>query len=78
MTNTTSLKVLSSIKDFIKQNGFPPSVRDIMDRTNIRSTSVVTRQLKKLAEEGYIHHTPEVARGIVLRENPQTRQNNAQ
>ena len=68
MTDQTGLKILDTIKSFIGIHGFPPSIREIMNRTNITSTSVVTRHLKKLDAEGYIDHIPDIARGIVLKD----------
>ena len=58
--------VLAVIREYIEENGFAPSIRDIQDRTNISSTSKVQRYLNKLADEGRIRRKPETARSIVL------------
>ena len=71
MNNNSSLNILNSIRAFINQHGFPPSVRDIMQSTNINSTSMVRRHLKKLEDDGYIERTPEVARSIVIKQPQQ-------
>ena len=67
MVDQTSIAILNTITEFIEQHGFPPSVREIMERVNSKSTSVVRRHLNKLSEDGFIERTPEVARGIVVK-----------
>ena len=59
--------ILAAIRKYIRKHGFPPSIRDIQDITNINSTSQIQRHLNKLADEGYIERTPETARSIVLK-----------
>ena len=68
------MKVLSSrqqqIVDFIRRfwedEGYPPTVRDIVNGCGISSTSVVDYNLKILEREGYIRRRREVSRGIEL------------
>lgn len=54
------------IVDYIKEYGFPPSIREIVYDCEISSTSVVNYYLEKLEEEGRIKKTPFVARGITV------------
>ena len=68
MNQATLENILAVIREYIEENGFSPSIRDIQDRTNITSTSKVQRHLNKLADQGYIRRTPETARSIVLEE----------
>lgn len=59
-------KILDYIQRFMREAGFPPSIRDIQDQLKISSTSVVAYNLKKLEERGHISRTDKVSRGIKL------------
>lgn len=58
------LEVLKTIKWKIKENGYPPSVREICSLTKIRSTSTVHSHMNKLEELGYIRRDPTKPRAI--------------
>ena len=47
-------EIYSYIKDFIDDNGFPPSVREIGEKFNIKSTSTVHYYIEKLRNRGLI------------------------
>ena len=57
-------KILSLIREFLEEQGYPPTVRDIQYACDISSTSVVDYNLKILQKEGYIRRSPEISRGI--------------
>lgn len=59
-------KMLDFIQEFYRENGLPPTVRDIQKACDISSTSVVDYNLHILQREGYIRRLPDVARGIEL------------
>ena len=46
--------ILNYMTDFIKENGYPPTVREICAELDIKSTSTVHRYLKELQAEGRI------------------------
>ena len=46
--------ILNYMTDFIKDNGYPPTVREICAELDIKSTSTVHRYLKELQAEGRI------------------------
>lgn len=54
------------IRDFMQENGLPPTVRDIQKACDISSTSVVDYNLRLLQRDGYLRRRPDVARGIEL------------
>jgi predicted MarR family transcription regulator len=58
--------VYDHIVDYIKENKYPPSIREIRFDCEISSTSVVNYYLEKLEDEGLIERTPYVARGITV------------
>ena len=57
-------KILNLIQEFLEEQGYPPTVRDIQYACDISSTSVVDYNLKILQKEGYIRRSPEISRGI--------------
>lgn len=52
------------IQEFHAEHGYPPTVRDIGEAVNIKSTSVVNYNLNKLVKEGFITRSGKVSRGI--------------
>ena len=59
-------KILSFLEAFQSKNGYPPSIREIGDHTQIGSTSVVNYYLNQLEEMHYIERVSNVSRGINL------------
>ena len=59
-------RMLEFIREFMTENGFPPTVRDIQYACGISSTSVVDYNLRLMQREGLIRRRPEMARGIEL------------
>jgi repressor LexA len=62
-------KILSFIRQFIEQNDYPPTIREIGQAVDISSTSVVNYNLNKLVDAGLIERNAEVSRGLRLRES---------
>ncbi|MYD35932.1 MAG: transcriptional repressor LexA [Dehalococcoidia bacterium] len=56
--------IMRFIEDFLDENGYPPTVRDIQYGCNISSTSVVDYNLKGLVRGGFLRRSKEVSRGI--------------
>jgi len=61
-------RIIDFINDFMREQGYPPTVRDIQNGCDISSTSVVDYHLKVLEKSGHIRRRPDVSRGIALRE----------
>jgi repressor LexA len=59
-------KIIEFIHQFLVDNGYPPTVREIVGGCGISSTSVVNYNLNILGQAGYIRRHPEVSRGIEL------------
>jgi repressor LexA len=59
-------KIMEVIEQFQDQNGYPPSIREICERTSISSTSVVNYYLEQLEEMGFIERDRRVSRGVRL------------
>jgi repressor LexA len=68
-------QILQYIYDFIEENNYPPSVRDIQSGCTISSTSVVDYNMRALETHGYINRNKAVARGLeLLWKNEETQQ----
>lgn len=59
-------RILDFIESFIRENGYPPTIREIGEAVNIGSTSVVNYNLNKLVKAGFIERSPDVSRGLRL------------
>lgn len=64
--STRQQRMLEFIGRFVRQTGRPPTVREIGDDVEIRSTSVVDYNLKALQQAGLIRREEKVSRGIEL------------
>ena len=59
-------KILDFVAHHIEDNGYPPSMREICAATGISSTSVVSYNLNRLEEAGFITRDRDVSRGMRL------------
>jgi repressor LexA len=58
--------IMEVLEHFQDQNGYPPSIREICDKANISSTSVVNYYLEQLEGMGFIERDRRVSRGVRL------------
>lgn len=58
--------IVQFMNKYVDTNGFPPTIREIGEATNINSTSVVNYNLNKLVKLGYITRTSTKSRGLRL------------
>ncbi|GAA2800164.1 transcriptional repressor LexA [Saccharopolyspora taberi] len=58
------LKVLDAIRDWMRDHGYPPSVREIGDAVGLTSTSSVAYQLRVLERKGYLRRDPHRPRTV--------------
>lgn len=59
-------RILDVIQRFHSHFGYPPSIREICDKAEISSTSVVNYYLDQLEEMGFIERDRRVSRGVRL------------
>ena len=59
-------RILLFIGEFIEEQGYPPTVRDIQHACNVSSTSVVDYNLNVLQRDGYVRRSPDISRGLEL------------
>jgi repressor LexA len=59
-------KILDFIREFLEENRFPPTIREIGERVGISSTSVVKYNLDALERKGLIERDAEISRGLRL------------
>jgi len=58
--------ILDFLKDQIRTKGYPPSIREICDYVNLRSTSTVHAHLQTLEERGHIQRSRSKNRSIEI------------
>lgn len=63
------LDILSYIKTEINKKGYPPSVREICDAVDLKSTSTVHGHLERLEKKGFIRRDPTKPRAIEVLDN---------
>ena len=56
--------LLSAIAEFVKENGYPPSVRELCRITGKSSTGTIQARIKSLKQKGYISTTDNGKRTI--------------
>src|SRR3954465_4838544 len=59
-------KVYHYLIDFLAENTYQPSIREIGRKFRIKSTKTVSDLLKSLASKGYIERDPSRSRGVRL------------
>ena len=59
-------KILEYLAEYQRQYSYPPSIREIGEKTGISSTSVVNYYLAQLEAQGYIEREKNISRGIRL------------
>ncbi|WP_313757090.1 winged helix-turn-helix transcriptional regulator [Tissierella sp.] len=64
MLNERELEVLNVTVDYIKQNGYAPSVREIGKIIGLKSTSTVHTYLKSLESKGFIERKENFPRAL--------------
>jgi repressor LexA len=59
-------RILIYLEDFIRQRGYPPSIRQIQTALGLSSTSVVDYNLTLLEKRNLIHREPHSSRSITM------------
>lgn len=59
-------KLYLAIKDFIKENGYAPTIRELNVITNTKSTCTVYTKLVQLKKKGYITYVENKSRTIKI------------
>ncbi len=59
-------QILEFIESFIKENGYPPSVREIGSAVGFKSSSTIHSYLKKLEDDGKLSQSSSKTRSIKL------------
>jgi repressor LexA len=59
-------KILEFLQEYQRENKYPPSIREIGEKTGISSTSVVNYYLDQLEKKGMIERDRKISRGVRL------------
>lgn len=57
-------RILNYLVDYLKENTYQPSIREIGKRYGIKSTKTVSEHLQSLADKGYIERDSSRSRGV--------------
>jgi len=69
MKNNKELDLLKFIKEYIKDNCYPPTVREMCRAINVSSTSTISYYLEKLEKNNLIKKNPNKNRALEIVEN---------
>ena len=59
-------RILAFLQQYQRDNRYPPSIREIGEKTGITSTSVVNYYLDQLEKKGLIERDRKISRGVRL------------
>ena len=59
-------RILNYLVDYLKENTYQPSIREIGKRFGIKSTKTVSEHLQSLADKGYIERDSSRSRGVKI------------
>lgn len=69
--SSKQMEIYAFIQEYIRDNGYPPSIREIGAAVHLKSPSTVHFHMRKLEEEGYIRTADGKTRSITLpRQDP--------
>ncbi len=60
-------RILTFIRDWVEEHGYPPSVREIGEAVGLVSPSSVAYQLKELEKKGFLRRDPNRPRAVDVR-----------
>ncbi len=67
--NKREIDILLFLKKYLDTKGYPPTVREICQALNIKSTSTVHASMEKLELKGYIKRDPTKPRAVEILDN---------
>ncbi len=59
-------KILDYLKEAVLQRGYPPTVRELCDAMNVKSTSTIHKDLQSLEDKGFIKKDPAKPRALEI------------
>lgn len=65
-TSLRQQQILNFVRDYRRERGYAPSVREIQTACGISSTSVVDYNLRLLQRDGLVRRAPDISRGLEL------------
>lgn len=66
MLNKKEQYIFETIKAYMDVNKIPPSIREICELTNYKSTSTIHKYIHILVEKGYLKKRDDTPRGLVI------------
>jgi len=69
MLNEKELLIYKTIYKFINKNNYSPSIRELCNLLNIKSTKTICKYLKTLMEKNFINYHQQKKRTIMINKN---------
>jgi len=66
----TQEKVFQFLKNFFRERGYPPTLREIAHQFQLKGPKAPQKTLNILERKGYLRRVPGVSRGIEIRRDP--------
>lgn len=67
----TQQAVMHFLRSYIREIGYPPTLREVADGVRLRSVSSVHHHLRTLEDLGYIRRDLARPRGLVILDRPE-------
>lgn len=64
------MQILAYMKEIIKTKGYPPTIREICEALEIKSTSTVHKDIENLVKEGHLKKDPSKPRALMVVDSP--------
>ncbi len=64
------MQILAYMKEVIKTKGYPPTIREICEALEIKSTSTVHKDIENLVKEGHLKKDPSKPRALMVVDSP--------
>ncbi len=59
-------EIILAINEYVEDNGYPPTYREIRDLVGLKSVSTVSGHMERLKAKGYITFMPGAARTLYI------------
>ncbi len=59
-------EIILAINEYVEDNGYPPTYREIRDLVGLKSVSTVSGHMERLKAKGYISFMPGAARTLSI------------
>lgn len=66
MTANKKFQILNCIEDYIRKNGYSPTIRELCELLGYRSTSSVHAYIRQLSDDGFLTYESSKPRTLTI------------